>query len=320
MTMTTIPKATDRAEWLRDRHGYFNASQVGALYDCHPHVSIADVVAEKLAPEPLMGSETEAMERGTRLEPVLLEWFGDRLGVKVLTPDVLYANGRLLATLDGEPVGSDDEWVEVKTTAERWDTPPPHVYWQVVAQAAASGKHRCHVVWFDADLRLKTAVLTPPAEHVDDVLTRAEQFMAYIDLGLTPEGVVLSYEHVKAMHPAPELGRWVDLDDDDLAAVVRYEQCRQARLAAEKAEDVAKDAVANLLLDAEGARYDGQPVCTWRANKASERVDWKQAALELAEEMGATQEQVVAQFARTVPGARVLRVTKALGLTSEERF
>lgn len=312
MSLLTIPKAPDRQQWLRDRHGYFNASDVPVLYDCHPFRELADVVADKLAPEPTDNGQTEAMERGVRLEPVLLDWFGDRHGATVITPDVLYANGRLLATLDGELVGADDEWVEAKTTSDRWDSVPPHVYWQVVAQAAASGKHRCHVVWFDADLRLKHEVVVPHAEHVADVLERAERFMAYVDLGLAPEGVVLRYEHVVRLHPAPEMGRWADLDDDGLTAVVRWEQARQERLAAEKAEREAKDAVANLLMDAEGARYGGQPVLTWRANKPTARVDWKAAALDMAETVGAAPEQVEEQYAVTASGARVMRAGKVL--------
>src|SRR5690606_30261106 len=143
-----------------------------------PYRTLADVAVDKLADEPTDRGHTEAMERGVRLEPMLLEWFGDRHGLTVATPDVLFTNGRIMATLDGEIPGNADEWIEVKTTSQRWEEVPDHVYWQVTAQAAASGRSRCHVVWIDADMAYKEAVVTPDASHVADVLERAEQFMS----------------------------------------------------------------------------------------------------------------------------------------------
>lgn len=305
MTAFTIPKPADRLAWLKARHGWFNASDAGCLYSVHPHRDLADVAADKMAADVVDTGPTEAMDRGNRLEPVLLEWFGDRHGVQVVSSDVLYVNGRLMATLDGEIVGDSECWVEAKTTRDVWNEVPSHVYWQVVAQAAASDKHGdCWVVWFDAELRLKQARVTPAAEHIADVLARAEQFMAFIDMGMTPEGVEMRATHVAAMFPAPEVGKWVTLDEAGRDAVVRWNELRTERIGAEKREADAKDAVARLLTDAEGAKYRGLPVVTWRRNKPSERFSVKAHAAEAPE----------CHAAHTVetPGARVLRATKEL--------
>lgn len=300
----TVPKPAIRGEWLKARHAFYNASDSGVLYSVHPFRNLADVAVEKLSPEPPDNEPTEAMDRGVRLEPVLLEWFGDRHGCTVTTPEVLYVQDRLMATLDGEIAGAGDEWLEAKTTSYYWPEPPEHVYWQVVGQAAASGRRRCHVVWLDASMRIQSTVITPDVEHIADVLDRSRRFMEFIDLGMSPEGVALTAEHVARMYPEPVAGRFTDLDDDGLQAVVLWEQCRRARLDAEKAEREAKDAVANLLLDAEGARFDGRLVLSWKANKPSERVDWK--ALE------AEHPDLVAGFRRQVRGPRVLRALKEL--------
>jgi predicted phage-related endonuclease len=305
VNVVTIDKPADRTEWLAARHPYFNASDAGCLYGVHPHRNLGDVVADKLQPEATDNGQTEAMERGQRLEPLLLEWFGDRHHCKVVTPDVLYVNGRLMATIDGEIVDDSESWVEAKTTSLRWDTVPDHVYWQVVGQAASTGKRVCWVVWFDADLRLKQHKIVVPQEHVDDVTDRATRFMEFIDLGMAPEGVELRADHLAKMYPAPTAGHFAELDDDGLVAVVEWEQCRRARLAAEKAETAAKDRLANLIRDAEGGQYDGRLICTWRANKPTERVDHK--ALEVAHP------EIVQSFRREVPGPRVLRATGQLG-------
>lgn len=263
--MSTIPKPADRVLWLQERHRHFTASDAGALYGVHPWRSLADVAIDKLGPPPTSDSESNAaMDRGNRLEPVLLDWFGDQHGVKVITPDVLYVNGRLLATLDGEIVGNDDELVEAKSTRQRWEEPPEHVRLQIVAQCAASGRRAGWCVWLDSSMELQEQLFTPDPAEIHDVLDRAERFMDFIDLKMLPEGIVLSAENVQALYPIPEADKYVDLDDDGLQAVVLWEQCRQARVKAEKAETAAKDAVAALVLDAFGARYDGKPVLTWK--------------------------------------------------------
>lgn len=304
MSTLTVPKPADRTEWLAARHPFYNASDAGCLYGVHPFRNLADVAVDKLAPEPEDSAETEAMERGTRLEPFLLEWFGDKHGCKVITPDVLYVEGRLMATLDGEIVGNDLEWIEAKTTAQTWTSPPEHVYWQVVAQAAASGRRTCHVVWIDADMRFKERRIVPEPEHVADVLRRAEAFMDFIALGMMPEGVEMTADHLARLYPAPKVGTYSDIDADGMQAIVRWEQLRRARIDAEKAEKEAKDDVARLIADAEGARFDGRLIATWKANKASEKPDWK--ALE------ADHPELVATYTREVPGPRVLRATKEL--------
>lgn len=304
--MHTIPKPTDRWEWLVARHPYMNASDAGCLYGVHPFRTIADVAVDKLSLTPRDDGGNEATDRGTRLEPFLLGWFADKHGCTVETPAVLFVEGRLMATLDGEIVGVDDEWIEAKTTAQTWDTPPEHVYWQVVAQAAASGRRSCWVVWIDADMRFKQHRIIPEPEHVEDLHRRAEAFMDFIALGMMPEGVEMTAAHLAQLYPEPAPGVYADLDDDGLAAVLAWEQARRARLEAEKAEAEAKDVLARLIADAEGARYDGRLIATWRANRASEKPDWKS--------LRADHPELVATYTREVPGPRVLRATRELDL------
>lgn len=304
MTYQTIPKPADRADWLRARHGFFNASDAATLYGAHPFRNLADVAVDKLRAEPQDDGQNDAMDRGQRLEPILLDWIGDTLGCPIEVPDTLYLNERLMATLDGIPAGSDDSWVEAKTSAKRHEEPAEYWMWQIAAQAAATGRTICNVVWIDSDMRFKWEVVEPDPKHVADVLDRANRFMEWIDLGLLPEGIELRSEHVAQMFPKPVDGKFVDVDDEGLDAIVRWEHARQARIAAEKAEAEAKDAVARIAMDAEGVRHDGRLVLTWKANKDSERLDVK--ALE------ANEPDVVARYRRVAPGPRVLRATKAL--------
>lgn len=302
-TLATIPRPADRVEWLRVRHGYFSASDAGCLYGVHPHRDLADVVADKLGPPPDSDEQTASQDRGHRLEPVLMDWLSEKLGVRIEQPNVMHVSGRLAATLDGIPVGISDEWVEAKTSRDAVDDPPDHWYWQIVAQAAASGRRRCHLVWLDRDMEFKTEIVDVIDSHVADIAERAERFMDFIELGMTPEGVELTSEHLAHMFPAPEPGKYVDITPAEVTSVVaRWEATRQARLRYDKHEKALKDEVARLVGDAEGLQCNGLPVVTWKASKDRDVVDWKL--------LEADHPELVASYRRSVPGARTMRATK----------
>jgi len=306
--LTTVPKPPQRMAWLRARHPYFNASSAAVLYGVHPFQSEADYAVEKLLPEPPNDPPTKPMERGLRMESLLLQWLADRQGVEYRTPDVLYVNGQLMATLDGVPVGATDTWYEAKTFGEIHNSVPRHVYWQLVAQAATTGRSQGWVVWMDPDMEFKHELVTPSRDDVEDLLARVDEWMSWIALGMTPEGLALGREHIAALNPRPVPGSFVELDDVGLSAVVEFEQRRQARLAAAKAEDVCKDVVARLLGDKAEARYDGRTVFTWKPSKDQTVVAWEAAAREY---LSPAQ---LAEFTRNnVPGSRRMHATKELG-------
>lgn len=266
-TMKKVPKPADRMEWKRTRHPYVGASDASCLYGANPWKSLADLCVEKMQDDPDPDLTSEAIDRGHRLEPFLLQWWGDKHGLEVITPDELFVCGRLMATLDGIPVGTEDDWIEAKTTNQRWSEVPEHVHHQVVAQAAASGKKRCFVVALDADMKFKEWEIEPTEEEVGDLLNRVEKFWNYLDLGMTPPEAEFTAEHIVKIHPTHTPESFVDLDEDGFQLIVEWEQLRQARLAAEDAEKQAKDAVARLIAEHEGARFDGHVIATFKAQR-----------------------------------------------------
>lgn len=257
--LSIVPKPADRFDWLQTRWPNFNASDAATLYNAHPYKSLSDVVVEKstrVADE----APNEDMERGTRLEPFLLEWYGDKVGVEIVTPDVLYVCGRLMATIDGIPVGDADWWVEAKTTRQRWDEPPPYVYWQVVAQAAASGRRIGVVVALDADMRLKTWELEPTQDEIADLLERVENFWSCLDLGMVPEGITFTSEQVAQLHPDP-----VGTVEADAELVARWLDAKDALKEAEEYEKSCRDALCNVIGEAEVVTVNGSPAVSWKA-------------------------------------------------------
>lgn len=310
MTRYVIPKPTDRRKWLAARHRdanglkYANASDAGTFMGVNKFETLADLAVRYLAAEPPDDDPTEAMDRGNRCEPMILAWYGDRNGVQVITPDVMYGYGRLLSTIDGEPVGVPDLHVEAKSTADYWQEPPESVFWQCVGQAVTKGSRAVDVAWLDASMRFKVHRFVPTDADRDALLARVDEVLAYIDLDMVPEGAHLTFAHVTSLHPVADESERVELSPVELAAVGEWESLRQARIAAKKAEDEAGARVRALLGSAVAGVWAGAEVVSWKNDRPSERVDWKS--------LEADHPDVVDAYRRVVPGARKLLPRKPL--------
>ena len=81
----------------------------------------------------------------------------------------------------------------------------------------------------------------------------------------------------------------------------------------EKMKQAMRDDLLPILGDCEAVTWQGREVMTYRANKASDRTDWKALAERMLPYVSeALQAQFLAEFTTTVPGPRVLRLSKAL--------
>jgi putative phage-type endonuclease len=152
---STIARPPDTADWLEARRPYFNASAAAALFHEHPFLTLAGVVHSKL--EPGVGDvENAAMRRGRHLEAAIASWWSEEHGLALYEPDVMYAAGPLLATLDRRIVGTDTDALEIKTTAKYVTGPERYWWWQVQAQMYCADLHRVHVAVLDASMSLAT--------------------------------------------------------------------------------------------------------------------------------------------------------------------
>lgn len=154
---------SDRVEWLERRRRGIGGSDVAGVIGVSPWASPWSVWADKVGLTPLDESGvTDAMEFGTRAEPMMTEWFTDRTGLTVAGEQMELQHperGWMLCTVDGlvfdagtcTSGGVDDALGvhEIKTTtgtAAEWDEDIP-VHYQCQAQwsMAVSGLER---VWF----------------------------------------------------------------------------------------------------------------------------------------------------------------------------
>jgi predicted phage-related endonuclease len=303
MTVLTIPKSDDKDQWLRDRHPWANASDAAVYVDRHPFKTLGDLVAEKLAPEPVDNGNRHT-DRGLRLEAAVADWWADEHGVAITEPDVMYRHGRLLATLDRRIVGADYEALEVKTTRDEIDSVHEHWWWQAQAQAVCADLYRVHFAVLDGTMDLKPFTVERDDEAIARLVEAVDRVWAFLELGMVPEGVLLSDDHVAHVYPKHESGTWVDLDDNALATISRWADLRARRIDAEKREKVLRGDVARIIGEAEGARYKGLPVATWRAGRPVTKLDVKALV--------AKYPRAAAKFERTVPGSRRMLPAKEL--------
>lgn len=275
MTVHPIPLGddgqVDRIAWLTLRQelqqqGHFSASSAGVLWDCHPFQTLGDVATQHIAPAPIDDRPNEAMQRGHFLEPALLRWFEDRIGALVISPPVMYAENGVLATLDGEIVGST-ETVECKTTSNYVNDVEPYWRAQVVAQCLAKpNTRRVHVVVLDASLRFQVFEVEPTTRELDDMAQRVKRFLAFVALQVIPGWVDLSETNVKTLWPAPEPAKAVEADEAIAEVATEWAMARMERLALEKREKAMRDRLADFIRDAELLTIDNNPVVSYRAN------------------------------------------------------
>lgn len=133
-----------KEQWLKGRRFGIGASEASAVLGLNPWKSALALYAEKLEIAEPSAEETEAMEWGIALEPVIAEKYAARTGRKLADPEpfTIYRSRKhefMTATPDrfilGDPRGLGV--LQIKAVgafkAEEWETEPP-VYYQVQVQ------------------------------------------------------------------------------------------------------------------------------------------------------------------------------------------
>lgn len=268
-------------EWLaarwkdEDGKAFISASVASAVHNKNPYKSPADLAIELLSdtpPEPI--DVSDAMERGNRLEPVLVEWFGQREGITVETPNVMYVyesdDGavRLIATLDGlTPEGIP---VEIKTSRKMWDGElPSGWYYQGVQQAICTDSDRIEWGIFDGNLELIHYTQYVSSDEKQLHIDACREFLKAIDEGRIPETASLSYNNVISLYPSSQ-SKFKELDNSNVLELLdALATARRVKAEAEADEESAKTAIALLLGECDSGIVDGDVVVTWKTNRRS---------------------------------------------------
>jgi predicted phage-related endonuclease len=281
--MQVIPKQKHGSkEWLlarwKDEQGrcVFGASDVPALMGVSPYKSRAALFADKTN-EPVEQPSNAVFDRGNDLEPALIARASKQLGTNIITPEVIYRDGRLSISLDGvDNEQSPSVVVEAKTTTrdsiyESKDLPAEWL-WQGWAQQAVLEVP----VWFvvlDRDLRISCVELPDNPLAIDTLLTEIEVFGSWVDNNTPPLDEINNFT-------ADDIARiWrvepttVELDATVLDWVAQLEEARALSKQASELETKAKDAIAQMMLGNEIGLVDGEQIVSWKQQAGKESFD-----------------------------------------------
>ena len=273
-------------EWLnirfRDENGNkrVSASAVAAIYGVHPFVSREQYAAELLgdkAPTPI--PPNPAMERGNRLEPFVMEWASDKLGIRFDTPEEMFAcdsaNGaRMVSTLDGYWEGDvvDENGVpnptrrvlEIKTTTRKWEGRLPE-YWRIqgIQQAICADVNQILWAVFDPSMILHIHVQNVTQAEQAEHISAVEKWLNAIELGITPDEVEWTYETVTTRYQE-SVEKAVELPSDAADLLAQLRHVRSELDSYKKLEDTLKAQICDLIGDADTATLNGSTVVTWR--------------------------------------------------------
>lgn len=306
MNTQQIPKPTHGSlEWLLTRHRdadgrcIVGASEVSTIMGANPYENISDIAIRKLLPPEVL-APNDAMRRGNILEPALLQYASEELNLDLETPDVMFLNGRIIATLDARAIGNDEIVVEAKTN-NYWSHGqelPESWFWQAQAQMHCTETDAIQFVVLDKRMAFGMTTVFRNDELISSMVENVELFCKAIDEGRLPDDAELTAPQVSALYP--KAAGETELDSSTLSLIAEWGAVKDAIKELETKEKTIKDTIANMLRDSEYGTIDGHRVLSYKTT-TTKRFDTKAFALAYPE--------LQAQFT-TQSVFRVLRATK----------
>ena len=129
------------------------------------------------------------MRRGQHLEPAIAEWWSDEHGIALYEPDVLYVRGDGWRRSTGASSATTPKPSRSRRRPSYVNRPERYWWWQCQAQMYCADLERVHLAVLDASMRLATYVVERDEEAIDRLVERADEVMAYVDVGEWPPTV-----------------------------------------------------------------------------------------------------------------------------------
>lgn len=268
-----------RQQWLQERRKGIGGSDIAAICGLSKWRTPLQVYQEKLGEAP-PSLETEAMEWGNRLEPVIRQAYADRTGRAVYKPEepiIRHPEHEfLLASVDG--FTACNRVVEIKTSrvSEGWgdegtDEIPMDYFLQVQHYMLVTGFNLADVAVLigGSDFRLYEVQAVKDLQA--SMIQRAQQFWEQVQKEIPPAPV--SAAEMAAFYREVKPGS-VLATEEHLALAQKLKEIRSQGKGIEEEEDRIKA----LLMEALGHQDemvspDGKPVLTWKKSKDSEKFD-----------------------------------------------
>lgn len=272
--MIEIIRPADRKAWLAARRPAVTASVAGCLLGVHPYQTAYALWALKSGLVADIEDDNDVLRRGRLLEPVIFamlredypEWnveyplgdtfFHDREARIGATPDSFATRPDIFGqgTVQGKTVARSDferEWLDPDTGKVIL---PLWIAVQAIVEATLSGSAWAAVAILVIDQRkLELKVVDIPLDDAPRIMARLKalvaEFWTMVTSGREPEPDWLrDADTVLEVYRDSLPDRRDFSGDDDIDALVsRYVEAREARLMAEKIEDVHRPQIIRLM-------------------------------------------------------------------------
>lgn len=234
---TTISPTTDRAAWLAERRRGIGASEAPAVLGLSPFEDATTLALRKLGRLP-EAEETEAMELGSLLEPVVAELYQRRTGRRIVRQQVFQRDTLdtfLFATADG--IDDAGDLVEFKTTGawtgtakelgeDGTDELPAHWLIQAQQQIYVHDRDRCHFAVLVGGQTFRTFTVERSPRLITTMRDSLERFWDAVSRGEVPQSEATTYTPRILAALNPECSGEMTADEAFAEMVRDYEHCR----------------------------------------------------------------------------------------------
>lgn len=306
-----------------DRSQGIGASEAGTAAGLNPFRSPAKLAAEKMGLIEVEPSGDRALF-GNKFEMAALELFAEKLGIplseftvpdKTLThpehpwmfasPDALHPDFGFEIKWVGfnmaKHFGAGDEFDDNKL--------PPYYLAQMAWQAMVTGLKLIRLAAV-IGTELRTYTYTRNEKFESKLFDRCSALWSMIQRKEMPEpnwGHADTEEVLRSMYPAETLAVRA-ATPEEMAKLIRMRELKAQMDQLEGEYDALKQQVMDGIGDAAGLVAEGIANPTWKKDKDSVRIDYKQALLEFQPILGKVRarqlEKLIAKHTQTKPGAR----------------
>lgn len=276
--MTLTP---DELEARKQGIGGSDAPVVAGL---SPWKSPLTLYYEKCGAVPLSQEESEAMEWGSRLEPLIADAYSEKTGRKVRSQPMRVhpRYPHMLCHIDRQIIGQSrgPGILEIKSSGEfiekSWDEGiPDHVYLQVQHNLAVYDYEWASVAVLFGGNKFRYFDVDRDNEIIDYLVTIEAKFWQRIKTASPPEigDFGDSHELLKKLYPL-DSGKEITLESPQALAMAQVViQAKQDEDKASQANLAAQSWLKNQMKDAATCHIPGFGTITWKTTKATRELD-----------------------------------------------
>ena len=335
--------APTRAEFLAERKKGLGGTDMAVILGLSPYKTPLALWLEKTgrAEDQHAPDAEERMYWGSALEDTVARRYAELKGVRIqrVNEPLIHANGIVRGNIDRAIINpaiarnvrfkdgrlTTDRILEVKTAhamarnSADWgaagsDEVPQHYWIQVQTYLGLAQCETADLAVLFGGQKMETYTIAADRQLFADLLNEAETWWQKHIVSDTPPEASTE-DDARRLWKSHLAGKELIVDALVADAVQQYAETKEEIAEKEKEAQVLRDIICSAIGDAETISYMGRRLASWKANKASQKTDWKMAFVDAHCALGvpANDARLIEAIVRnttTTDGARVLRLAK----------